>query len=96
MAQAIKLLATLTVGTGAGVQVDQRVQQNRAFRSLSMQADPANTGQIFVGDSTVTTSLYARVLNAGDWITLTGDSVDGAEIYVTASAAGQVLHPSGF
>jgi len=95
MAQAIKLLATLTVGASSQ-QVDQRTQQNRAFRSLRLVADPTNTGVIYYGDSTVTTSLWAGYLNAGDWTVLTGDSVDGAEIYVIASASGQVLHPSGF
>jgi hypothetical protein len=91
---AIKLLPTVTVGTTA-VQVDQRTQASRGFQSLSMQADGANSGVIYVGDSTVTTSLYARALSAGDWMTVTADGVDGSAIYVVGSAAGQILHPSG-
>jgi hypothetical protein len=94
MTQSINLLPTLTVGTTA-VQVDQRGLAYRQYRSIRMQADPANTGQIFGGDSTVTTSKWGFVLNAGDWTTVTGDAVDGRAVWVVASAAGQILHPSG-
>jgi hypothetical protein len=94
MTQSINLLPTLTVGTTA-VQVDQRGLTFRQFRSISLQADAANTGIIYVGDSTVTALKYARALAASDWMTITGDSVDGAAIWVVASVAAQVLHPSG-
>lgn len=95
MAQALKVLPELTVGTTA-VQLDQRTQQNLQFRSITIQADDANTGQIKFGDSTVSASHYARSLNAHEWATFAGDAVVGSEIWVIASAAGQILHVSGF
>lgn len=94
MTQSINLLPTVTVGTTA-VQVDTRGLTFRQYRSLRLQADPANSGQIYGGDSTVTTSKWGFVLNAGDWTTVTGDAVDGSAIWVVASAAAQILHPSG-
>jgi hypothetical protein len=90
----ITLLPTVTVGTTA-VQVDARGLMVRGFSSISMQADVLNSGTIYVGDSTVTTSLYARALKASDWLTLSVDGADGSEIWVVGSAAGQILHPSG-
>lgn len=94
MTQSINLLPTVTVGT-TPVQVDTRGLAYRQYRSIRLQADPANTGQIFVGDGTVSTSKWGAVLNASDWTTVTGDAVDGRAIWLVASAAGQILHPSG-
>lgn len=94
MAQTVNLLPTVTVGT-TPVQVDTRGLPFRQYRSMRLQADPGNAGQIYVGDSTVTTAKWGAVLNASDWTTVTGDAVDGSQIWVVASAAGQILHPSG-
>lgn len=77
------------------MQVDTRGLTFRQFGSISLQADAANAGIIYVGDSTVTTSKYARALAASDWMTIVGDAVDGSAIWVVASVAAQVLHPSG-
>jgi hypothetical protein len=89
---AIKTLPALTVGTTA-TQLTNSTHSKWA--SVSIQADPANSGQVFVGDSLVSTTRYSRVLNAGDWFTVSGSAMDPSKIYVLGSAASQVVHPSG-
>lgn len=102
MSNSLKLLPTITVGTTA-VAVDQRSPGSGAgtnyihkYASISIQADPANTGVIYVGDNsgTLTNTSYARVLNPGDWMTISGSAVDGSRVMILGSAAGQVLHVS--
>jgi hypothetical protein len=61
---------------------------------VSIQADPANTGKVLVGDRNVSTTQYARSLNAGDWFTISGSAVDATNMWAVATVAGQILHPS--
>jgi hypothetical protein len=100
MSNSLKMLPTITVGTTA-VAVDQRSQGSAAgtmgihkYASVSLQADPANTGKIFVGDNSgnLSTTTYVRVLNAGDWFSVAGSAVDASKMFVLGSAAGQVVH----
>ena len=89
---ALKTIAALTVGT---TPVQLLNSTHSKWASVSIQADPTNTGTVFVGDSLVSTTRYSRVLNAGDWITISGSAVDPSKVYVLGSAAGQVVHGSG-
>jgi hypothetical protein len=95
MSNTLKMLPTVTVGTTA-VAVDQRAQGEgiHKYASISIQADPANTGKVYVGDNSgnLSTTTYVRVLNAGDWMTIAGSAVDPSRIMVLGSVAGQIVH----
>lgn len=100
MSNTLKQLPTVTVGT-TPVAVDQRSQGSAAgsmgihkYASVSIQSDPLNTGKIFVGDNsgTLSTTAYVRILNPGDFFTITGSAVDASRMFVVASIAAQILH----
>lgn len=93
MSNTLKMLPTVTVGTTA-VAVDQRGQNFHKYASVSIQADPANSGKVYVGDNsgTLSGSSYVRVLNAGDFFTISGSAIDATRIFVLGSAAGQIVH----
>lgn len=100
MSNTPKLLPSITVGTTA-VAVDQRspgsgVGSNyiHKYASVQIQADPANSGKVYVGDNTAnfTATNYIRVLNAGDWFTVSGSAIDATKIFVLGSASAQVVH----
>lgn len=90
-------LTPITV-TVAGTRVQCVPSNNyRIVTSILFQADPSNTGIIYVGDSGVT-STNGVALNASQFISVSGDfRRDGAEEfdltdwYVDASAASQKL-----
>jgi hypothetical protein len=64
--------------------------------SISIQADPSNTGIIYVGSwlPAVTATQYARALNPGDWFTVAGSASDPGRIGIIGSASAQVAHIS--
>lgn len=62
--------------------------------SVSIQADPANTGTLYVGTKLMSTTRYAAALTAGQMFTITGSAINGNKIYIMGSAAGQIAHPS--
>lgn len=62
--------------------------------SISVQADPANSGTIYVGSSKVSTTRYAAALTAGQMYTIAGSAINGNKIWILGSAASQVAHPS--
>jgi hypothetical protein len=98
MSNNIKTLPALTVGTTplAITNGTALASQNwHKWASVSVQADPANTGIVYVGDSLVSNTRYSRALNPGDWYTVAGSAVDVNRVFVLGSAAGQVVHPSG-
>jgi hypothetical protein len=92
MANAIKTLPQITVGTTA---VPLSTSTSSKWASVSIQADSANSGKVYVGDSLVSTTRYSRVLNASDWFTISGSAIDPSKVYVLGSAAAQIVHPSG-
>lgn len=91
MSNAVKTLPQVTVGT-TPLQI---AAASHKWASVSIQADPANTGKVFVGDVNVSLTRYSRVLNAGDWWSISGSSVDPLNTWVLGSVAGQIVHPSG-
>lgn len=104
MSNNIKTLPALTVGATAlqiahgtnGSSGNAITTENwHKWASVSIQADPANSGTVYVGDSLVSTTRYSRVLNPGDWYTVAGSAIDINKVWVVGSAASQVVHPSG-
>src|ERR1700748_1159377 len=99
MSNNVKTLPALTVGTtalqiasgftnpGSGKAYTSENWHKHA--SVSIQADPANSGTVFVGDSQVSSTRFSRVLNPGDWYTVSGSAIDVNKIYVVGSAAVQ-------
>jgi len=92
MSNAIKTIPALTVGTTA---IPLTTGKFHKWASVSLQADSANSGIVYVGDSLVSATRYSRALSAGDWYSLAGSSVDPTLVYVVASAAAQIVHGSG-
>lgn len=93
MANALAVFLPVTVGVTA-LTIDPSGVNYHKFASVSIQADPLNTGQIYVGNSLLSTTRYARVLNPGDSFTIAGSAIDTTKIFVLGSAAGQIAHPS--
>jgi hypothetical protein len=62
---------------------------SQACKRVDMQADPANTGYIYVGGSDVSATKGIR-LSAGDFYSVDVDNV--AEIFVLASVDGEDIH----
>jgi len=104
MSNNVKTLPALTVGATA-LQIANGVNGSSGnpitgenwhkWASVSIQADPSNTGTVYVGDSLVSTTRYSRELQPGDWYTVAGSAIDINKVWVVGSAAGQVVHPSG-
>lgn len=81
-------VGSLTTGTASVVTAGTAVQLPtvKAYRQVTVTANPANTGSIYVGDASVG-STNGVVLAAGEHITL---PVDNANlIYIDASVAGE-------
>jgi hypothetical protein len=105
MSNNIKTLPALTVGatalqiangyTNPGTSAAFTLDTYHKWASVSIQADPSNTGIVYVGDSKVSTTRYSRALNPGDWYTVAGSAVDPNKVWVVGSTTGQVVHPSG-
>lgn len=78
-----------TIGTAAKTSVGAAAVSIAAANAkrlkLLVEADAANTGTIYLGDSTVTTALGFGELSAGDSIELE----TSAQVYAIASAASQ-------
>lgn len=103
MPNSTALLPTLTVGTVAipviafvpnGSSPTNGFAHRRFSLSVSVQSDPANTGTIYVGDSTVSITKYSRALSPGDWYTVQGSAVDPSKLYLVSDVAAQLAHPS--
>jgi hypothetical protein len=83
-----KLSALIAAATGYG-----SVRPN--FCTILLQADPGNSGNIFVGDSNLGSSNYGKQLAASATFELRSDRTDvfsTLDIYVLASATGQKLN----
>lgn len=61
---------------------------------VMIQADPANTGTIYVGNSLLSTTRYSAALTAGQSWSMTGSAINANKIYILGSAAGQIAHVS--
>lgn len=93
MGQHIKTLSVVTVATpGTRVQLSATPVLDSA--SIIIQADTANTGNVYVGDVTVT-SLNGILLPPGAAISLDGDEVggnylqiDADKVYIDAATSG--------
>ena len=73
----------ISVGTGAVIQVHPVSGQ----QTISLQADPENTGTVYVGTS--------ATVGAGDWPLGAGGTLaldSDASLFVIASAGNQILH----
>lgn len=88
MAQTVKIFGTVTITT-AGTR--QRVTTSDiSMYSVLIQADPGNTGNVYVGDITVT-SLNGEVLAPGDSYIVDLDpeiELKLADFYVDAATSG--------
>lgn len=62
----------------------------RGVRAVSIEADDANAGAIFLGGAGVTTTNYGRKLSPGDVIDL-GDA-DLSALYAVAASPNDKLH----
>jgi hypothetical protein len=105
MSNNVKTLPALTVGTtplqiangvtnpGSGNLITS--ENWHKWASISLQADAANSGIVYVGDSLVSATRYSRALNPGDFFSVAGSAIDINRLYVLGSAAGQIVHPSG-
>lgn len=98
MARVLKVATLNKTVTTAGTRV-QLVTDGSVYTPMVMiQADPANTGNAFVGDSGVSSSVFGAVLGAGQSISLEavlfgskgGDTaeIDLGTVYVDASVNG--------
>ena len=97
MSSNLRTLPQITVGSSTPLQILTTVEIGQNWHkkeSVSLQADPNNSGVVYVGDAFVSSTQYARVLNPGDWWTLSGSAIDPNRIFVLGSAASQVVHPS--
>lgn len=92
MSNAIKTLPRVVVGT---TKVQATTETTHKWASVSIQADPSNTGVIYIGDNNVSATRYSRALAASDWYVIAGSAVDPSKVWMVASAAGQNAQPSG-
>lgn len=97
MANQLADYLAITVGTTA-VQLFSTADGNEGNfagrASVSVFADPANSGTIYIGSSLVSTTRYAAAITAGQLWTIAGSAISGGKIYILGSAAGQIAHPS--
>jgi hypothetical protein len=83
---------SVTITTaGTRVQLTSSVS-HRYCRSIYIEADDGNTGNIFVGDVTVSSTRYAATLAAeqGFSITVEGEYLDARTIYLDAATNGDI------
>jgi hypothetical protein len=89
--------AAVTVGTTAVpllATTDGNEGNFAPHASISVFADPANTGTIYIGSSKVSTTRYAAAITASQMWTIAGSAINGGKIYILGSAASQIAHPS--
>lgn len=97
MANQLKTLPQITVGTTAVAIIttaDGNEGNYAPHASVSVQADPANSGTLYVGDKFLSTTQYAAALSPGQMYTVAGSAINPNKIYVLGSAAGQNAHVS--
>lgn len=91
MAQKSKVLTAVTIATSGTRQAITALDRNAV--SIMIQADSLNTGKIYIGDSTVTTSNGIE-LAAGETFVLTPDIGDKeiilSDIYLDTQTNGNV------
>ena len=95
MALKIVTSSPTTVTTaGTAVEISANIT---AIRSIVLQADAANTGIVYVGDSSVTSSNGIQ-LKAGDSVSITPDNKDNelviSDLYVNADTNGSIVRVS--
>lgn len=89
-------------GTGTAVQLTSNFTGSKAnylpTSGIFLQADPGNTGTIYIGLSTVSSSLYMVALKAGVGATIDVSQIRGidgevdlADFWAVNSASGDVL-----
>lgn len=96
MAQLSKILAPVTVAT-AGTRV-QITSSKLGASGIIFQANSANTGKIYIGDNTVTSS-NGMAIGPGESFTITSQSIDGnmdaelilSDFYVDADTSGNSI-----
>lgn len=89
--------AQVTVGTTAVQLLPTTVGNEGNFAphaSISIFADPANAGTIYIGSSKVSTTRYAAAITASQMWTIAGSALNGGKIWILGSVAGQIAHPS--
>lgn len=97
MALKLTQLGQVTV-TSAGTRVQITATSTPTYY-VTIQADPGNSGTIYVGDSSVSSTVCAAALSAGASIRIEGpkyrnstDEVVLSDIYVDASANSQKVN----
>ncbi len=56
-------------------------------KAVNIVAKPANTGMVYIGDATVSASLYYEILNPGDSVNI--EIADASAIYFDVSVNGE-------
>lgn len=78
--------AAVTVTTaGTRVSIYTQTSPMTLYRVVRIEADKANTGDIYVGDVSVSSSRYTAKLTAGQSFTISASHIDPARIYVDTS-----------
>lgn len=85
------VVAVTTAGTRKQISTD-----SKACYAIVLQANSSNTGKIYVGDSTVTSSNGIE-LSAGDSLTISPQSINGGsdteinltDVYIDAQVSGE-------
>ena len=98
MSNQLWVLAQQTVGTTATTiqpTTDGNEGNYTSYASVMIQADPSNSGTLYVGNSLLSTTRYSAALTAGQTWSLSGSAINAGKIYILGSAAGQVAHVSG-
>lgn len=98
MSNQLAVFPAQTVGTTAVSVSTTTVGNEGNFTpraSVSVQADPTNTGTVYIGNSLLSTTRYARALQPGDFFTISGSAINANKIFALGSIAGQIIHVSG-
>lgn len=83
----------ITVGSSAAVQCNGGTTPTvLALQGVTLQADPTNTGTVYVGLSTVASNLCLAALAAGQSVLVPTN--DPANLWVKGSATGQKVNQS--
>lgn len=92
-------LPALTLSAGVATKIST---EHVGVTAISFQADDSNVGNIYIGDSTVTSST-GMILSKGNTASLSGDSSRGwseefhlDEVYVVASSSNDIVRLSCF
>lgn len=98
MSNQLWVLPQQTVGTIATTIQSTTVGNEGNFAphaSIAIQADPANSGTLYVGNSLLSTTRYSAALSPGQMWSMVGSAINPGKIFILGSVAGQVAHVSG-